>query len=65
VIDLQAVDCDVLVIEWETAGCFIALRLGQKGLKVYLADTGSLFRETSGRSDGGVRQPLKRHLLPK
>jgi sarcosine oxidase subunit beta len=57
--DLQAVDCDVLVIGGGIIGCFIALRLGQKGLKVCLADKGSLFREASGRSGGGVRQQFR------
>lgn len=57
--DLQAVDCDVLVIGGGITGCFIALRLGQKGLKVCLADKGSLFREASGRSGGGVRQQFR------
>jgi sarcosine oxidase subunit beta len=33
--------------------------LGQKGLKVCLADKGSLFREASGRSGGGVRQQFR------
>ena len=56
--NLQAVDCDVLVIGGGITGCFIALRLGQKGLKVCLADKGFLFREASGRS-GGVRQQFR------
>lgn len=57
--DRQTVDCDVLVIGGGITGCFIALRLGQKGLKVCLADKGSLFREASGRSGGGVRQQFR------
>ncbi len=57
--DLQTVDCDVLVIGGGITGCFIALRLGQKGLTVCLADKGSLFREASGRSGGGVRQQFR------
>ena len=57
--DLQTVDCDALVIGGGITGCFIALRLAQKGLKVCLADKGALFREASGRSGGGVRQQFR------
>jgi sarcosine oxidase, subunit beta len=60
--DLQTVDCDVLVIGGGITGCFIALRLGQKGLKVCLADKGPLFREASGRSGGGVRQQFRNKI---
>jgi sarcosine oxidase subunit beta len=57
--DLQTVNCDALVIGGGITGCFIALRLAQKGLKVCLADKGALFREASGRSGGGVRQQFR------
>jgi glycine/D-amino acid oxidase-like deaminating enzyme len=60
--DLQTVDSDVLVIGGGITGCFIALRLGQKGLKVCLADKGPLFREASGRSGGGVRQQFRNKI---
>ncbi|MBI5580081.1 MAG: FAD-binding oxidoreductase [Deltaproteobacteria bacterium] len=56
---LQKVDCDALVIGGGITGCFIALRLAQKGMKVCLADKGPLFREASGRSGGGVRQQFR------
>ena len=56
---LQRVDCDALVVGGGITGCFIALRLAQKGLKVCLADKGPLFREASGRSGGGVRQQFR------
>jgi sarcosine oxidase subunit beta len=57
--DLPTVDCDALVIGGGITGCFIALRLAQKGLTVCLADKGALFREASGRSGGGVRQQFR------
>ncbi len=57
--ELKTVDCDALVIGGGITGCFIALRLAQKGLTVCLADKGPLFREASGRSGGGVRQQFR------
>ncbi len=57
--DLKTVDCDTLVIGGGITGCFIALSLARKGLKVCLADKGPLFREASGRSGGGVRQQFR------
>ena len=57
--DLKTVDCDALVIGGGITGCFIALRLAQKGLQVCLADKGPFFREASGRSGGGVRQQFR------
>jgi sarcosine oxidase, subunit beta len=56
---LKRVDCDALVVGGGITGCFIALRLAQKGLKICLADKGPLFREASGRSGGGVRQQFR------
>jgi sarcosine oxidase, subunit beta len=57
--NLETVDCDVLVIGGGITGCFIALRLAQRGLKICLADKGAFFREASGRSGGGVRQQFR------
>jgi len=56
---LKTVDCDALVIGGGIMGCFIALRMAQRGFRVCLADKGPLFREASGRSGGGVRQQFR------
>lgn len=53
---MRCVDCDALVIGGGIVGCFTALRLSQRKLKVCLAEKDSLFKQASGRSGGGVRQ---------
>ena len=56
---MKTVFCDVLVIGGGIVGCFTALRLAQKGLRVVIAERNTIFHNASGRSGGGVRQQAR------